>query len=303
MKAATSGNSSNATLVLDAKATLGEGPSWHHGINKLFWVDIEGKAVHLFDPKTKEDKLFPVGQRVGCIAPLADGNILAALQNGIHFMNIQTGELSFLDNPIDDPDIRFNDGKCDPAGRFWMGTMHLEQKKGVAALYRMDADNNIRQILDGVTVSNGLVWTADKKTMYYIDTPTHAVRAFDYDEGNGNISRGRIAFEIPESEGSPDGMTIDVEGNLWIALWGGGGVACFDPATGKMLRKIQVPAPHTTACTFGGDDFKTLYITSARDGLSEEQLNQYPQSGGLFAIQPGVAGLPASFFAGTGRLE
>lgn len=285
-----------ATLVLDAKATLGEGAIWHPAEKRLYWVDIEGRALHLYDPATEEDKVWPVGERVGTVVPVVNGGALVALQNGIHFIDTDTGELRCVINPLKADDIRFNDGKCDPAGRFWVGTMALDSREGAAVLYCMDYDGSIEQVLSKLTVSNGIVWTADRKTMYFIDTPTRKVQAFAYDQETGTIRKERDAFAIPESEGKPDGMTMDENGRLWIALYGGGGVGCWDPETGEMLLKVNVPAPHTTSCAFGGERLDTLYITTARDGLDKDQLQKYPQSGGVFAVRPDAKGVPANFF-------
>lgn len=285
-----------AELALDAKATLGEGSIWHPSEKRLYWVDIEGRELHLYDPAAQEDKVWPVGERVGTVVPVVNGGALVALQNGIHFIDTQTGELQLVANPITVDDIRFNDGKCDAAGRLWVGTMALDARAGAAVLYRMEHDGRIEQVLDNLSVSNGIVWTADRNTMYFIDTPTRKVKAFAYDQGKGTISNERIAFAIPESEGKPDGMTIDESGRLWIALYGGSGVGCWDPETGEMLAKVKVPAPHTTSCAFGGERLDTLYITTARDGLEKDQLQQYPLSGGIFAVKPDAKGVPANFF-------
>jgi sugar lactone lactonase YvrE len=285
-----------ARLVLDAKATLGEGALWHPAEKRLYWVDIEDRELHLFDPATGKDKVWPVGERVGTVVPVVEGGALVALQNGIHFIDTDTGKLDCITNPIEQDDIRFNDGKCDPAGRFWVGSMALDSREGAAVLYRMGKDGSIQQVLDNLTVSNGLVWTADRKKMYFIDTPTRQVQAFDYDDETGAITKRDEVIAIPESEGKPDGMAIDAEGMLWIALYGGGGVGRWDPNTGELLQKVTVPAPHTTSCAFGGADLGTLYITTARDGLDDEQLKEYPSSGGLFAIEPGATGVPANFF-------
>ncbi|WP_114779315.1 SMP-30/gluconolactonase/LRE family protein [Botryobacter ruber] len=291
---------SEATLVLDAKATLGEGAIWHPEEKKLYWVDIEGKALHIFDPATNQDKQFPTSARIGTVVPVAGGCALVALQNGIHKMDTETGELTFITNPLQEPDIRFNDGKCDPAGRFWVGTIALDAREGAAVLYRMRRDQSMQQMLDGVTNSNGICWSLDAKTMYYIDTPTLAVDAFDFDNISGKLSNRRTIIHIPKGEGQPDGMTIDAEGKLWVALHGGGAVTRWDPETGKLLQKVTVPAPNTTSCAFGGENLEVLYITTAREGLNEQELNQYPQSGGLFAVKPGVQGIPADFFIEKG---
>ncbi|MCC9168156.1 SMP-30/gluconolactonase/LRE family protein [Pontibacter harenae] len=289
-----------AELVLDAKAKLGEGAIWHPTEQKLYWIDIEGKALHIYDPVTKKDIQFPTGSRIGTVVPVQGGGALVALQNGIHKMDTKTGKLTFVLNPIaGDDQMRFNDGKCDPAGRFWVGTMALDSRKKAAALYRMDKNKDVHQMLDSVSISNGIVWTADRKTMYYADTPTMMVQAFDYNDKTGEICNGKVAFRIPRSAGgAPDGMTLDAEGKLWIALWGAGAVTRWDPETGEMLQKIEVPAPQTSSCAFGGENLDILYITTAREWLSPENLKKYPLSGGLFAVKPGVRGVPAYTYKG-----
>jgi len=284
-----------ASLFLDTKAQLGEGCFWHPKENKLYWVDIEGHELHITDVVSKGDKHFNTGSRIGCVVPVESGGALVALQNGIHFMDTQTGELTFLNNPLPQG-IRFNDGKCDDSGRFWVGSMHLDMKEGAASLYRFDSDKNIHTMVTNVTCSNGIVWTADRKKMYYIDTPTGNIDAFDFDETTGSISNRSVAVKVPDGYGSPDGMCIDYEDKLWVALWGGNGVAKFDPFTGEMIFKINVPAPHTTCCTFGGKDLRTLFITTAWDGLNDEQRKQYPLSGGIFSIELEVKGVDTNFF-------
>lgn len=287
-----------AELVLDAEATLGEGHLWHYKEQVLYWVDIEGKELHIFDPETKKDTCFSVGERIGTVVPVAKGGALVALQNGIHHIDTKTGKLTFINDPIKESDIRFNDGKCDPAGRFWVGTMALDTRKGAAVLYRMNTDGSIHQVLDNLTVSNGIMWSADNKTMYFTDTPTQKIEAFDYDLKSGEISNRRTVVNIPNEEGSPDGMTLDAEGNIWAALHGGGAVACYDPATGNQLQKVKVDCPQTTSCAFGGKHLDTLYISTAKDGLADEQLKAYPNSGGMFAAKPGVKGVAANFYEG-----
>ncbi|HEY4650307.1 MAG TPA: SMP-30/gluconolactonase/LRE family protein [Pontibacter sp.] len=284
-----------ATLVLEARATLGEGPLWHPTEDVLYWVDIEGRKLHIFNPETKETKEFDVKERIGTVVPLVQGGVLVALQNGIHKLDTITGELTFIVNPIREKDIRFNDGKCDAAGRFWVGTMALDTRKGAAVLYRINLDNTIDQVLDNLTIANGIVWSPDNKTMYFIDTHTQQVQAFDFDLETGTIARGRVVVEVPKEAGSPDGMAIDTAGNLWVALHKGGAVGCYNPKTGELLQKIAVPVPQTTACAFGGKNLDTLYITTGREGLSEEQLRKYPASGGIFAVKPGVTGMPVNF--------
>ena len=286
-----------ATLLLDAKAQLGEGCFWHSIENKLYWLDIEGHELHIYDPVLKTDIHFDVGARIGCVVPAKNGGLLIALENGIHFFDTKTSKLTFLNNPLS-KGVRFNDGKCDAAGRFWIGSMELNLLKDAATLYRFDTDKSIHTMVNKVTCSNGIAWTADKKIMYYIDTPTGNIDAFDYDATTGNISNRRTAIKVPDGSGLPDGMCIDSEDKLWVALWGGSGVARFDPLTGEMLLKINVPAPHTTSCCFGGKDLRTLYITTAKHELTEKKEKQYPLSGGLFSIDIDVRGVPADFYEG-----
>jgi len=193
--------------------------------------------------------------------------------------------------------MRYNDGKCDPAGRLWVGSMGMEPpNRYKASLYRLDQDLSITRILDSITVSNGICWSLDKTKMYYIDTPTGKVKVFDYDDQTGGISNGRTAVEIPDGMGGPDGMTIDSEGHLWVCLWGGSCVGCFDPETGELLKRINIPAKNITSCAFGGKDLQTLFVTSANTGMSPEDAEKYPHAGGLFAVEMDVKGVPTFFF-------
>ena len=287
-----------AQSILHAQAALGEGALWNPELQRLYWVDIEGHALHVFDPATGHDVGFAVGARIGTVVPRPDGHVLVALQTGIHHLNTVTGQLRLLANPLTEPSLRFNDGKCDPVGRFWVGTFDLEQRPHAGTLYRFDADGRVHVMLRGITNSNGIAWSLDQQTMYYIDTPTLTVQAFDYDNATGAIANPRVVVQFAEGVGWPDGMTIDVEGKLWVALWGGGAVNRYDPTSGALLQSIAVPAPFTSSCAFGGPGLRTLYITSARGGLSPEQVAQFLLSGNVFAAEPGVAGVPAFFFAG-----
>lgn len=288
-----------AELVLDAKARLGEGSIWHPGENKLYWVDIEGKLLHIYDPSTNTDRQLSLGSRVGTVVPVKGAGALVALQSGIHKIDTKTGQLTLIANPLPDTvNLRFNDGKCDPAGRFWVGTLALDSRRKGALLYRMDKDKSIHIMLDSVTISNGIVWTADKKTMYYNDTPTGTIQGFDYDDKTGAISNRRVVIRIPRGGGGPDGMTIDADGNLWVALWGSGTVGKYDPKTGELLQKVIVPAPNVSSCAFGGKDLDILYITTARAWVSEDRLKQFPLSGGLFSVKPGVKGVRTEFYKG-----
>jgi len=239
-----------------------------------------------------------MGQRIGTVVPATDGTALVALEDGIYSYDFGSGELIFRSKPEDHTgSIRFNDGKCDPAGRLWAGSMGMGGNiRGRAFLYRFDHDFSAHTMLDSITISNGICWTADKKKMYYIDTPTMKVKEYDYEHESGEINFRRVAVEIPRGMGGPDGMTIDARGKLWVAHYGGSAVCCYDPASGELLKRINVAAPNVTSCAFGGEDLKTLYITTASQGMNQEARDKYPQAGGLFYIELDVKGVEASFF-------
>ncbi len=291
-----------ADLILDQKARLGEGAIWHPDENRFYWIDIENGLVHIFDPATGDNQTVSVVERVGTVVPDSQGNALVALESGIYHLNLRTAKKTLLAAPEQGiRGNRFNDGKCDPAGRLWAGTMTMENKKGAGGLYQLDLDGAVRRMKGQVTISNGICWSLDHKTMYYIDTPTGMVEAFDYQVASGTISNSREVIRVPEEMGYPDGSTIDEEGMIWIALWGGGMVGRWDPKTGQLLQKIEVDALNVTSCAFGGPDLATLYITTAREGLDEAQLDRYPKSGGVFAVDPGVKGVPAFLYEGHPR--
>ena len=275
-----------AELLLDAKATLGEGPAWDSKTQTLYWLDILEKRIY-----AGTRILTQLDDLVCCIAPRKNGNLLLGTRLGFADLNpdsVQLTVLAALDSEL--PTNRLNDGKCDPAGRLLAGTMDMNEKDPNGALYSFDGKNSTR-LLDKVTISNGLAWSVDYKTFYYIDTPTREVKAFDYDLATGQIANPRVAIHIPESLGWPDGMTSDTDGNLWIALWGGAQVTKWNPSTGKLLEQIPVPALQTSSCVFGGKDMNELYITSARKSMSETDLKKYPLSGGLFKVITNVVGM------------
>lgn len=287
----------NVELILDAHSLLGEGAIWDRTRQLLYWVDIERGFVHLFDPLAKKDRSIPVGQAVGTVVQRKSGGLLLAVRNGFMSLDPDTGSTSMVAAPKNhNPENRFNDGKCDPGGRFWAGTMATPARKG--ALYRLDPDLSVHQILDGVGCSNGLAWTMDEKTMYYIDTDTRRIDAFDYDLKTGDISNRRTAITVAETNGSPDGMTMDAEEKLWVAHWDGWCVCRWDPITGRLIRKVPLPVARPTSCAFGGAALDTLYVTSATTGLDAEVLSKQPEAGGIFRFNPGVRGLPALLFEG-----
>lgn len=291
-----------AELVLDAKAELGEGALWDAPSQRLLWIDIVRGEVHRFDPVTRRDQSVTLGQMVGTVVTRAKGGLMVAMQDGFASLDPDSGDLTVIASPeAHIPANRFNDGKCDPAGRFWAGTMRLTGdpwKEDAGSLYSLDADGRATARLGNVYISNGIVWTADAKTMYYVDTVLPRVDAFDYDNTTGAISNRRTVVQIPDGFGFPDGMTIDADDNLWIAMWGGWKVLGYNPRTGEAIGAIELPAAQVTSCAFGGPNLDELYITSAWTGLSDEDRAKQPLAGGLFVARPGVKGVPAVPFAG-----
>lgn len=289
-------------LVLDGKALLGEGPLWDDATQRLYWVNILESKLNVFDPATGGNEAIDVGQYIGAAVLGGPGEAIVALHHGFCSLDLQTGRLKEIHDPeADKPEQRFNDGKCDALGRFWAGTMPMSDGSPTGKLYRLDPDLRVTAMLDGIGCSNGLVWTSDNKTMYYIDSPTKKVMAYDYDLERGEISNPRPVVVIPDGGGVPDGMTIDTDGMLWVAQWDGWQVSRWDPHTGELLDKIAVPAARVTSCTFGGADLDELYITTARTGLDEAQLADQPHAGGIFRIRTGAKGLPAYRFGSASR--
>jgi len=289
----------NLELLLNVGAIVSEGPSWDETNKTLYWVDIDGKRVHIYDLTTKKDISIEVGQYVGSVVPRKSGGAVVAMQYGIYFFNTEDGKLTFISNPEKDKSMnRFNDGKCDAFGRFLVGTMHFEEKEPTGALYCLEPDHSIKTLLTDVTISNGIAWSPDNKIMYYIDSPTKHVDAFDYDIESGTIYNKRIVVRIPDNCGIPDGMTSDSEGMLWVAHWGGWQVSRWDPYTGKQIDKIHVPAKMVSSCVFGGTNLDELYITTARRGLNEKELRNQPNAGGIFKIKVGIKGMITYKYAG-----
>lgn len=269
----------------------GEGPLWHH--DRLIYVDIEAHLIIAYTPATGEEKIWNVGQRVGTVVPRAAGGLLWAGDHGFFFLDETTGVSTPIADPEPDmPDNRFNDGKCDPAGRLWAGTICLK-KRPEASLYCLRTDLTVEKKYSPVTNSNGIIWSGDGRTMFYIDTPSKKIRAFDFDAATGAIHGERVLWDTQAEASVPDGMTIDNEGRLWIAFCHGGKVVCFDPATSKVVQQIDFPCIETTACAFGGPDLRDLYITTGlKPGLQE------PLAGRLFVCRPGAQGVPAQPFLG-----
>lgn len=287
-----------AELALDAKADLGEGPLWDDRSGQLVWVDIMAGRVNLFDPLTGESRSIDVGIPVGAAALRESGGLVLAVKDGFAALDTETGALSQLSGfPGAAADVRMNDAKCDSQGRMWAGTMAFDLHDGAGALYRFDPDDGVTTMLTGVTCSNGIDWSPNGKLMYYVDSMTRRIDCFDFDAAAGAISGRRTFVEIELEHAVPDGLTVDSEGNVWVALWGGGCVRCYSPDA-KLMGSVEVPASQSSCCAFGSADLDELYITSAREGLPDEELAKQPLAGGLFRFRPGVRGVRANRFAG-----
>lgn len=285
-------------VVRDIRADVGEGPVWDARRAALLWVDIARHQVNWLRPGDGRLTSFDAGQPVSAVAPRATGGVVLAMHHGFGLLDPQTWKLQ-LACPVE-PDLttnRMNDGKCDSAGRFWAGTMAFDMAAGAGALYRLGADLQAVRVLEKVSVSNGLAWSHDDRTMYFIDSGTGGVDVFDYTSDSGQIANRRRLIDVAPGDGLPDGMTIDAEGFLWVAIWGGWSVRRYAP-DGTLDLVVELPTKQITSCTFGGPGLDELYITSASDGLSERQRREQPHAGAIFHVRPGVEGLPAREFAG-----
>ena len=286
-------------LLVDAHAQVGEGPLWDEERQVLYWVDILSSLLYIYDPATGENRALDVGRHVGTVVTRASGGLMLAVREGFASFDLETQELTLIANPeAHITGNRFNDGKCDPAGRFWAGTMAYENPTNQGSLYRLDTDFSVHKIFGDVAISNGIIWSLDRTTMYYIDTLRKNVRAFDYADDTGDISNERVIINVPEEIGMPDGMAIDSEGMLWVAHYGGSCVSRWNPNTAQLLLKIDLPVTQVTACAFGGPNLDILFITSAAQELDAAELERQPLAGGLFSIKTPYQGVPSFRFGG-----
>jgi len=274
----------------------GEGPIWWN--EQLFYVDIEDHQLVCLDPNSGHEQVWDVGERIGCVVPRASGGFVYAGDTGIRSFDPASERQSSLADPEPEKRAsnRFNDGKCDPAGRFWAGTISLIKQTGDAALYMLDAQGVLHLKIDDVTNSNGICWNAAATQMYYIDTPTKQIRRYTYNILDGTIDHPTIAVDTAAQgyNSSPDGMTIDTNGHLWVAFCHGGCVVCFDPNSGKQVRAIELPCIETTACTFGGPTLERLFVTT---GIHKTR--QECDAGRIFVVDDlGVKGMPACAYRG-----
>ena len=285
-------------VAVDVRAEVGEGPHWDSAAMSLWFVDLTGGTVFNHDRLSGSLATFSVGQEVGAVIPRRAGGLVLAVRDGIATV-AEGGDGFELRVPVEleQTGNRMNDAKCDPVGRLFAGTTAFDFAPGAGALYRIDADWSWEAVLQDVTTSNGTAWSPDGSRMYFIDSPRQGVDVFDYDVSVGAISNRRRLVSIDPSAGVPDGMTVDADGNLWVACFGGSTVRCYS-AAGDQLDEIVLPVSQVTSCAFGGPDHAELYVTSARYRMTPEQLASEPLAGATFVCRPGAVGVPATAFAG-----
>jgi sugar lactone lactonase YvrE len=285
------------TCVLDAKAECGESPVWLAEEQALYWSDIPRRTFNRFDPASGQNVAWPMEEEVCSFAPCAGGGFVAALRTCIAFIDPAKGLVRRHEaSRIVDPELRYNDGRCDRSGRFfWVGTMHLPRTRKLGRLFRFSADGRLDAMAGGVLVANGLAFSPDGSIMYWSDSRSRMVWRFDHDPATGAIARQTVFATPSETQGRPDGAAVDCEGFYWSACFAGGRVLRYAP-DGRIDREILLPVTNATMCAFGGPDLATLYVTSGREGLSDAQLAAEPLAGGLFAVEVGVRGLPEPRF-------
>ena len=288
----------NCRCVLPVAAGLAEGPCWWAEKQVLLWVDIEASRIGLFDPQTGRNNFLHLPAHVGAVVPTSAGDLLLATATGFLRLDPSTEAVTLLSDPeADRPGNRFNDGKCDPWGRFWAGTMAYDFEPLAGALWRVNADFSCVRQRQGLTISNGLAWSQDRGTLYLIDSPTLNVLAFPLTNAGEIAGEPSICVHIPEDwDAVPDGMCIDAEGMLWIALFGGGCVTRWDPVSGQRLERLALPCRQVTSCCFGGPHLDQLFITTARREMDAAAIKAEPLAGGLFQADVGVKGVPADCF-------
>jgi sugar lactone lactonase YvrE len=293
-----SSDASPFRCVLDVRASLGEGPQWSVAEQALYWVDINAPSLNRFDPASGVNIAMPMPEAIGCFAFRAGGGFVVALRNGVWFVDAH-GRLQrkVAEAPFDGAYHRFNDGRCDRQGRFFAGVMNERRDAPTGALWRLGPDLSLTHVFGAVTISNGLAWSPDGRTMYHADTPTRTIRAFEYDPATGIPSSPRTFAQFDGETDRPDGGTVDAEGCYWTAFYRGGKVLRLSPQ-GEVLAAYPVPAMCPTMCAFGGPGLRTLFVTTARQQRDAEELARLPHSGSVFAMDVDVPGLPEPAFAG-----
>jgi sugar lactone lactonase YvrE len=283
------------------EASLGEVPAWDAERQVLIWVDVTNRVVHQWDPATDRDEAVAVDAFVGAAMPWKPGHLALAAAGGFGDLDLASGAFEvFAPLPAPDRPSLMNDAKCDGLGRFWGGTIALDLSPGGGRLHRLDLDGTVRVVLEGLHISNGLGWSPDHRVMYLVDSFA-GLFAFDFDIEQGTIARRRLLIDVPRSQGLMDGLTVDEEGHIWVAMFGGSSVRRYT-AEGELVSEIPLPVTHPTSCVFGGRDLDALYITSARQDengpLDESRLADQPLAGSVLRVEPGVRGLPTRSFGG-----
>lgn len=277
-----------AELYITSNCINAEGPVWDEDTRTLYFIDVE--AGNIFSYKESALTKISVREKIGTMALCRNSNrYIVGVWSGIYLLDPLTGEKTRLCDPESNlPDNRFNDGKADPFGRFLAGTLSMvPYTEPRAALYSISKDTEVRKLIPNVGLANGLTWSADGSVFYFIDTDRHTVSRYDYDKATGDILNGRVIIKVPDEMGVPDGMTIDSEGSLWVALWGGKSVTRWNPETGRLIDRIEVPAKNVSSCCFGGKNMDELFITTASQNTD---LQKYPLAGNVFIAHPGVTG-------------
>jgi sugar lactone lactonase YvrE len=280
-------------------AVLGEGPVWDGRRNTLYWVDIKKPAVHGLDWTSRALHRWPVRAPIGAIGLRDHDGLVGAFKNGFGLINLDTGAVTMVIDPeAGVSGNRFNDGKVDPRGRFWAGSMDDGEQQPTGHLYRLDADHAVTRFDVGWVCTNGIEWSGDGRTLYFVDTFARTIWAYDFDLDAGVPGARRVFAQVPDGDGFPDGLTVDADDHVWSAHWGGARLTRYRP-DGTIERVLAMPVPQCTSCCFGGPDLTTLFVTSAAIGLDAAARAAAPLSGGLFAVTGlGVCGRPAPRFAG-----
>lgn len=278
--------------TIPSQCFLGEGPLWITQLGCFFWVDIEKGNLHRYHLATEQLEIRHFPHRLAVVLEGQIGKLILGLDRKLVRYDWETEVIEELCEVESDLILnRFNDGKVDPKGRIWIGTLSTLFTEGAGSLYRIGPDLQPKVQLTNLTISNGMAWTADQQTFYFIDTPTKKIQEFAFDPESGAIEFRRIGVEISEGLGFPDGMCIDREGMLWVAHYAGSGVYRWNPNTGQLLDKIELPVPHVTSCCFGGENLDLMLITTAQENLTGDDLEKYPQSGDVFLVNVEVGGL------------
>ena len=289
-------------ILVDQKALTGESPSWDARRKILFWLDVPRVTIFVYNPATRQNLGIDLSNdfsSIGSVVASNRGGLLFTPDRKIAYFDFDKLSYQILVEVEQDlPGNRFNDGKCDPHGRYLTGTMQdASDGTPTGSLYSMDRDLKVRKLLDGLVISNGLGWSPDFRTFYLADSASRDVWAFDYDLEQGNISRQRTAFTLLDGNGVADGLTTDTDGMLWLALWGGACIQRWNPQSGELLATYPFPAQQTSCPVFGGDDMHDLYVTSAATGLQLEPVPAYPHNGALMRLKTEFTGLPSFRFA------